>query len=89
MKLSHERKQQIVKAFQRTEGDTGSPEVQIALCTARIFQISEHLKEHRKDVHGRRGLEGQINMRRSLLAYLKREDEARYRAILASLELRR
>lgn len=89
MKLSHERKQKIVKEFQRAEGDTGSPEVQIALCTARIFQIAEHLKEHRKDVHSRRGLEGQISMRRSLVAYLKREDEARYKAVLAALGLRR
>ena len=89
MKLSHEHKQEIIKTFQRKDGDTGSPEVQIALCTARIFQISEHLKSHRKDVHGRRGLEGQINMRRKLLAYLKQEDESRYKTLITSLELRR
>lgn len=89
MTLSREKKKQIIEMFQRSEGDTGSPEVQIALCTARIFEISEHLKQHKKDLHGRRGLESHRSTRRSLLDYLKREDEQRYKAVLTTLELRR
>ncbi|PPE03496.1 30S ribosomal protein S15 [Holospora curviuscula] len=89
MALSCEKKKKIVETFEKKPGDTGCPEVQIALCTARIFEISEHLKHHKKDVHSRRGLEGQRSARRSLLDYLKREDEERYKAILSALELRR
>nr|WP_305778283.1 30S ribosomal protein S15 [Holospora elegans] len=87
--MSYEKKKKIIEAFEKKAGDTGCPEVQIALCTARIFEISEHLKQHKNDVSSRRGLEGQRSSRRRLLDYLKKEDEARYKAVLSALELRR
>ncbi|ETZ07554.1 30S ribosomal protein S15 [Holospora obtusa F1] len=89
MALSYEKKKKIIETFEKKTGDTGCPEVQIALCTARIFEISEHLKSHKNDVSSRRGLEGQRSARRRLLDYLKREDEDRYKTILSALELRR
>jgi len=89
MSLSVERKSQIVKDFASKEGDTGSPEVQIALLTERINGLSEHFKAHKKDNHSRRGLLKMVSKRRQLLDYVKAKDEARYRKIIERLELRR
>lgn len=80
---------EIIKAHGRTAGDTGSPEVQVALLTARIEQLSTHFADHKKDHHSRRGLLKLVNQRRQLLAYLKRKDDARYRALIEKLGLRR
>ena len=82
-------KEQIIKDFGRKEGDTGSPEVQIALLTARINYLNEHLKEHKKDHHSRRGLLMMVGQRRGLLNYLYEQDIERYRAIIKELGLRR
>ncbi|MGF1483056.1 MAG: 30S ribosomal protein S15 [Opitutales bacterium] len=82
-------KDQIIKDFQLKEGDTGSCEVQIALLTARVVHLTEHLRSHRKDFHSRRGLILMTNKRRKLLDYLKRTDLDRYNAILQRLNLRR
>lgn len=82
-------KQEIIEKYQTKEGDTGSPEVQIALLTARINHLNEHLKLHKKDHHSRRGLLKMVGQRRGLLDYLKRKDIERYRAIVASLGLRK
>ncbi|MGD9803635.1 MAG: 30S ribosomal protein S15 [Hyphomicrobiaceae bacterium] len=89
MSLSIERKSQIVKEFASKEGDTGSPEVQIALLTERINGLSDHFKSHKKDNHSRRGLLKMVSKRRQLLDYVKAKDEARYRKIIERLELRR
>lgn len=89
MSLSLEQTQAIIKQHQRSEGDTGSPEVQVALLTARIVQLTEHMKEHKKDLHSRRGLLRLVSLRKNLLAYLKKKDEARYTAIIKALGLRR
>lgn len=89
MSLSVERKSQIVKDFASKEGDTGSPEVQIALLTERINGLSDHFKAHKKDNHSRRGLLKMVSKRRQLLDYVKAKDEARYRKIIERLELRR
>ncbi|MEZ5815905.1 MAG: 30S ribosomal protein S15 [Hyphomicrobiaceae bacterium] len=89
MSLSVERKSQIVKEFASKEGDTGSPEVQIALLTERINGLSEHFKAHKKDNHSRRGLLKMVSKRRQLLDYVKAKDEARYQKIIERLELRR
>ncbi|MCX7831952.1 MAG: 30S ribosomal protein S15 [Actinobacteria bacterium] len=86
--LSKEEKEQIVKEFARHEGDTGSPEVQIALLTARIRQVTEHLKIHRKDFHSRYGLMKMVGKRRRLLRYLKDLDIERYRDLIKRLNLR-
>ena len=83
------RKQEIMKEFGRTEGDTGSPEVQIALLTERINQLTEHLKTHKKDHHSRRGLLKMVGQRRGLLKYLMNNDIEGYRALIAKLGLRR
>lgn len=88
MPLTPEQKRQIIEEFKRHEGDTGSPEVQIALLTARINQLTEHLKKHRKDFHSRRGLVMLVGQRRQLLNYLANEDIQRYRAIVEKLGLR-
>jgi small subunit ribosomal protein S15 len=80
---------EIIKAYGRSPGDTGSPEVQVALLTARIEQLSVHFATHKKDHHSRRGLLKLVNQRRNLLAYLKRKDDARYRALIEKLGLRR
>ena len=82
-------KQEIIAKYGRKEGDTGSPEVQIALLTGRIQELTEHLKVHKKDHHSRRGLLMMVGQRRSLLDYLKKTDMERYRAIVASLGLRK
>lgn len=89
MALLKDDKQQIITDNARTEGDTGSPEVQIALLTRRIQELTEHSKTHPKDHHSRRGLLLLVGRRRRLLDYLKREDIERYRAIIAKLSLRR
>ena len=82
-------KTEIIKKYARHEGDTGSPEVQIAVLTKRINDLTEHLKEHHKDHHSRRGLLKMVGQRRGLLAYLKKTDIERYRAIVEKLGLRR
>ena len=87
--LTKEIKQQIIKDYQLKEGDTGSPEVQIAILTYRINDLNEHLKEHKKDHHSRRGLLKMVGQRRNLLAYLKDNDLERYRTLIARLGLRK
>ena len=82
-------KDEIVAKFGRSEGDTGSPEVQIALLTNRILNLTEHMKEHKQDFHSRRGLIMMVGQRRRLLDYLKKKDAARYTAILEPLGLRK
>lgn len=89
MALSPERKEELIKAFQIHENDTGSPEVQIAILTERINYLNEHLKANQKDHHSRRGLLKMVGQRRSLLDYLKEKDFDRYRQILTRLGLRR
>ncbi len=89
MPVTVERKRAIVETFRRHEGDTGSPEVQIALLTERINDLTEHFKIHTKDHHSRRGLLKMIGKRRSLLEYLKQKDSERYRAVIARLGIRR
>ena len=87
--LTQEAKQEIIQKYAVHEGDTGSPEVQIAVLTARIIYLTEHLKEHKKDHHARRGLLKMVGHRRRLLAYLNKVDIERYRAIVAKLGLRK
>ena len=82
-------KAQIIAEYGRHEGDTGSPEVQVALLTARIADLTEHLKVHKKDHHSRRGLLLMVGQRRGLLEYLKSTDIERYRALVAKLGLRK
>ena len=82
-------KQEIIRKYAQHEGDTGSPEVQIALLTERINHLNEHLKMHKQDNHSRRGLLKMVGKRRGLLDYLKAKDIERYRAIVAALELRK
>lgn len=82
-------KSEIIKKFARSEGDTGSPEVQVALLTQRIEHLNAHLSEHPKDHHSRRGLLKMIGKRRNLLGYLKEKDIERYRALIAALNLRK
>ena len=82
-------KKEIIAKFAQHEGDTGSPEVQIALLTERINHLNEHLKEHKQDNHSRRGLLKMVGKRRGLLDYLKAKDIERYRAVIAALELRK
>ena len=82
-------KQEIIRKYAQHEGDTGSPEVQIALLTERINHLNEHLKTHKQDNHSRRGLLKMVGKRRGLLDYLKAKDIERYRAIVAALELRK
>ena len=84
-----ETKQAIIKEYARHEGDTGSPEVQIAVLTKRINDLTDHLKEHKKDHHSRRGLLKMVGHRRNLLAYLQKNDIERYRSIVARLGLRK
>ena len=87
--ITKEMKQQIIKDYQLKEGDTGSPEVQIAILTYRNNDLSEHLKIHKKDHHSRRGLLKMVGQRRNMLAYLKKNDLERYRALIARLGLRK
>jgi small subunit ribosomal protein S15 len=89
MSLAKEQKEEIIKEFGRHQNDTGSPEVQIALTTTRILELTDHLKEHTHDESSRRGLLKLVGMRRRLLAYLRREDYQRYVAVSDSLGLRR
>jgi small subunit ribosomal protein S15 len=89
MSVTAERKQEIIKDNAQSKGDTGSPEVQVAILTERIVNLTEHFKTHAKDNHSRRGLLMLVNKRRSLLDYLKREDNARYSALIAKLGLRK
>jgi small subunit ribosomal protein S15 len=89
MSVTAERKQKIIKDNAQSKGDTGSPEVQVAILTERITNLTEHFKTHAKDNHSRRGLLMLVNKRRSLLDYLKREDNARYSALIAKLGLRK
>ncbi|HEY1403952.1 MAG TPA: 30S ribosomal protein S15 [Pyrinomonadaceae bacterium] len=87
--LDRESKEQIVTTYQTHEGDTGSPQVQVALLTERINQLTEHFKTHKKDNHSRRGLLKMVSQRRSLLDYLKRRDIEEYHKLIGSLKLRR
>ena len=89
MNLAEMTKSEIIAAFAKHEGDTGSPEVQVALLTARINHLNEHLKMHKKDHHSRRGLLLMVGQRRGLLEYLKKTDIERYRALIAKLNLRK
>jgi small subunit ribosomal protein S15 len=89
MTLTVEKKQEIVSKHGRSPGDTGSAEVQIALLTARINELTEHLRTHKKDHHSRRGLLMLVGKRRRLLGYLQRTDLDRYRALIKELGLRR
>lgn len=87
--MTKERKQEIIETYKRDEKDTGSPEVQIALLTERINELTEHLKVHKKDNHSRRGLFKMIGKRRNLLNYLAKKDLPRYREIVKQLNLRK
>jgi len=87
--MEKDRKQEIIEQFKLHDGDTGSPEVQIALLTERINHLNEHLKLHKKDHHSRRGLLKMVGQRRGLLNYLRDKDIERYRAIVSSLNLRK
>ncbi len=89
MSVSPEKKQEIINDNARGTGDTGSPEVQVAIITSRINTLSGHFKTHKKDNHSRRGLLMMVNKRRSLLDYLKRKDVERYNALIAKLGLRK
>ena len=89
MALAKEVKTEIIKKYARTEGDTGSAEVQIAILTEEITNLTEHLKEHSHDFHSRRGLLKKVGQRRSLLNYLLKEDVTRYRKIVKDLGLRK
>ena len=89
MALTKAKKEEIVKKYARKQGDTGSPEVQIAILTEEINELTEHLKEHNHDFHSRRGLLKKVGQRRSLQAYLKEKDINRYRELIASLGLRK
>jgi small subunit ribosomal protein S15 len=87
--LAREQKQEIITGFATTEGDTGSPEVQVALLTERVKELTGHLKQFPRDNHSRRGLLKLVGQRRRLLAYLVRKDPARYRVVIGRLGLRR
>ncbi len=89
MALSTQRKADIVREYERVENDTGSPEVQVALLTANITELSDHFKTHKKDHHSRRGLLRMVNQRRKLLDYLKGKDVNRYLGLITSLGLRK
>lgn len=87
MALKIEEKKDLIKKFAREKGDTGSPEIQIALLTTKIEKLVLHLKEHKKDVHSRRGLLSMVAKRRRLLSYLAKKDEERYKALIKELKL--
>lgn len=89
MSLSGEQKTNIIEDYKRGDGDTGSPEVQVALLSARISELTEHFNTHKKDHHSRRGLLKMVNNRRKLLDYLKAKDQERYREVITRLGLRR
>ncbi len=89
MSITVEDKARVIKEYATKEGDTGSPEVQVAVLSSRIATLTEHFKTHRKDNHSRRGLLMMVAQRRKLLDYLKKKDEARYTALIGRLGLRR
>jgi small subunit ribosomal protein S15 len=89
MTITAERKTEVIKEHARSEGDSGSPEVQVAILTERIQNLTEHFKTHAKDNHSRRGLLMMVNNRRSLLDYLKKQDVERYNALIGKLGLRK
>ena len=89
MSITQERKTALIKEYAREEGDTGSPEVQVAILTERIANLTEHFKDHKKDNHSRRGLLKMVSQRRRLLDYVKVIDEARYQSLIERLGLRR
>ncbi|GGF62912.1 MULTISPECIES: 30S ribosomal protein S15 [Terasakiella] len=89
MSITAEEKAQVIKEYATKEGDTGSPEVQVAILSKRIANLTEHLKTHKKDFHSRRGLLQMVGQRRRLLDYTKKKDVARYQSIIERLGLRR
>lgn len=89
MSITAERKQEVIKEYARAEADTGSPEVQVAILSERIANLTEHLKTHKKDFHSRRGLLIMVGQRRSLLDYLKKKSRERYATLIERLGLRR
>lgn len=89
MSITAERKQEVIREYAIHEGDVGSPEVQVAILTERIKNLTDHMKLHKKDFHTRRGLLVLVGKRRSLLDYLKRVDESRYQSLIKRLELRK
>jgi small subunit ribosomal protein S15 len=89
MSVTAEKKQEIISSNAQSQGDTGSPEVQVAILTERIRNLTEHFKGHHKDNHSRRGLLMMVNKRRSLLGYLKKKDVERYNALIQKLGLRK
>ena len=89
MSVTAEKKQEVIADNARAKGDTGSPEVQVAILTERIRNLTEHFKDHHKDNHSRRGLLMMVNKRRSLLAYLKKKDVERYNSLIQKLGLRK
>ena len=89
MSITQQRKEELIREYATEEGDTGSPEVQVAILSERIRNLTEHLKEHKKDFHSRRGLLTMVGRRRRLLDYLKGRNEARYGTLIERLGLRR
>jgi len=89
MSITAENKQELIKDYAIIDGDTGSPEVQVAILTTRIVNLTEHFKTHKKDNHSRRGLLMLVNKRRGLLSYLKSKDEGRYQTLIKRLGLRK
>lgn len=89
MSVTAERKAELIKEYATKEGDTGSPEVQVAILSERISNLTEHFKGHKKDNHSRRGLLKMVSLRRRLLDYVKSNDEARYKSLIERLGLRR
>ncbi|MCF6215132.1 MAG: 30S ribosomal protein S15 [Emcibacter sp.] len=89
MSITAEKKQELINDYATVKGDTGSPEVQVAILTTRITNLTEHFKSHKKDNHSRRGLLMLVNKRRGLLSYLKSKDEARYQSLIKRLGLRK
>lgn len=89
MSITAERKAELMTEYATKKGDTGSPEVQVAILTERISNLTDHFKDHKKDNHSRRGLLKMVSSRRSLLDYLKKKDEERYKKLIASLGIRR
>ena len=89
MSITNEKKAELIKEYGQKEGDTGSPEVQVAILTTRILNLTEHLKTHKKDFHSRRGLLIKVGQRRRLLDYLQSRNEARYSDLISRLGLRR
>ncbi len=89
MSITQERKTALIKEFSRGDGDTGSPDIQVAILTERITNLTEHFKTHKKDNHSRRGLLKMVSQRRRLLDYIKRKEDKRYQDLIARLGIRR